>query len=306
MGADFMMQSLTPGDTIDIIAPATGCNKQDVEAVKNLLTSWNLIPRIPTDLFGEDLLCINSNEKRFAQLKDALCNTESKVIWCLKGGYGCARLIPELEKLAKPTQPKLLIGFSDITVLHLFLQQKWNWQTLHGPGARQVALETIDLNNIHEIKNIFFGNQKIIEFKLSPLNKAAGQNIGMDTTITGGTLSLIQTSLGTSWQIDAKNKILFLEDCNERGYKVDRMLQHLKQAGAFSDIHAVIFGDFIGGQEPEGFSLVDKVIQRFAEENDFPVLSCPDIGHGKFNRPLPFGTPANLSLGTTNLLTVKI
>lgn len=306
MGVNFMMQSLNPGDTIDIIAPATGCNKQDVEAVKNLLTSWNLIPRIPADLFGEDLLCINSDEKRFAQLKDALFNSESKAVWCLKGGYGCVRLISELEKLTKPPQQKLLIGFSDITVLHLFLQQKWNWQTLHGPGARQVALETIDHNTIQEIKNIIFGNQKIIEFKLCSLNKAARQNIVTDTMITGGTLSLIQTSLGTSWQIDAKNKILFLEDCNERGYKVDRMLQHLKQAGAFSNIHAVIFGDFIGGQEPEGFSLVEKVIQRFAHENNFPVLSCPDIGHGKVNRPLPFRTPANLALGTTNLVTVKI
>lgn len=300
------MYSLNPGDSIDIIAPATGCSKQDVETVKNLVTSWHLIPRVPTDLFGEDLLCINSDEKRFAQLKDALFNTESKAIWCLKGGYGCARLIPELEKLAKPTQPKLLIGFSDTTVLHLFLQQKWNWQTLHGPGARQVALETIDDNSIQEIKNIIFGNQKIIKFKLSPLNKAAKKNISIDSIITGGTLSLIQTSLGTSWQIDSKNKILFLEDCNERGYKIDRMLQHLKQASVFSDIKAVIFGNFIGGQEPEGFSLVDKVLQRFAEENNFPVLSCPDIGHGKVNRPLPFGTSANLTLGTTNLLTAKI
>lgn len=300
------MQTLKNGDVVDVIAPAASCSKEDITAVQNLLISWNLVPRIPQDIFGDDLLCANSDEKRFLQLQDALLNTESKAVWCLKGGYGCARLISRLAELPIPQQTKLFIGFSDITVLHLFLQQKWHWQTLHGPGARQVALELIDQNHIQEIKNIIFGEQKTIEFKLEPLNNAAKKTVNINSTVTGGTLSILQTSIGTNWQVYAKNKILFFEDVNERGYKVDRMLQHLKQAEIFTNVKAVLFGDFIGGEEPEGFSLVEKVIKRFAQESDFPVLLCTGVGHGKLNRVLPLGFTANLSLGEAGLLTIRI
>lgn len=299
------METLEPGDIVDVIAPAAKCSQADVIAVKKILTSWNLIPRISIDIFGDDLLCANSDEKRFSQLSDALLNTESKAIWCLKGGYGCARLIANLEKLSKPKHQKWFIGFSDITVLHLFLQQKWGWQTWHGPGVRQVALAEIELHHIQEIKNIIFGEQKNIEFTLKPMNAAAKQIGDIDAMVTGGTLSLLQTSIGTSWQVNANNKILFIEDCNERGYKLDRMLQHLKQAKIFSKVKAVLLGDFIGGEEPNGVSLVSPVLQRFAEESTFPVLYCSEVGHGKSNRILPFGMPVNLSMGEMGKLTIK-
>lgn len=287
---------------IDIIAPASSCSPEDIEKVRDLLVSWNLVPRIPQDILGEDLLCANSDENRFAQLKNALLSEDSNAIWCLKGGYGCARLISELEKLPKPKHNKLFIGFSDITVLHLFLQQKWGWQTLHGPSARQAALELIEQDDIQELKRIIFGQQKTTEFQLFPLNSAAKQNAEISASITGGTLSLLQTSIGTSWQVDGKEKILFIEDINERGYQIDRMLQHLKQAGIFAKVKAVLLGDFVGGQEPEGNSLVMPVLQRFAEESSFPVLHCPVIGHGKFNRVLPFGTQAELRLAEQKLI----
>jgi len=261
---------------------------------------------MPENIFGKDLLCANADAARLLHLQEALLNQESKAVWCLKGGYGCARLIPELIKLMPPEKAKLFIGFSDITVLHLFLQQQWCWQTLHGPGITQLGLESIEQSHIQEAKDVIFGKQTLLNFQLKPLNKAARQTINIQTTITGGTLSLIQTSIGTLWQCDSKNKILFLEDVNERGYKVDRMLLHLKQAGIFSDVTAIIFGDFIEGKEPTGISLIEPVLQRFAEENDFPMLYSPEIGHGKFNRPLPFGVPANLQLGEASSLVVRI
>ncbi len=154
---------LKKNSTIDIIAPAGGISDPStLEKLKNLLGNWQLISRISPDLFGPDLLCANSGEKRFQQLEEALTNTESHAIWCLRGGYGCTRLIPYLLKLTAPKKCKLFIGFSDITALHLFLQQKWHWQTLHGPSLNQVTHHLIETESSNELKKIIFVKLPII------------------------------------------------------------------------------------------------------------------------------------------------
>lgn len=302
-------QVLREGDIIDVIAPASPRlkNEASITAIKELLVSWNLVPRIPDDIFGIDLLCANTDAKRFDFLKAALLNTESRAVWCLRGGYGSGRLIPQLANLeVKNPVPKLFIGMSDITALHLFLQRHFHWVTLHGPSVRQVTDNDVAKENIEELKQIMFGRQNVLRYNnLTPLNKQGLKNQLIETCIVGGNFCLIQASIGTLWQVDARNKILFLEEINERGYRVDRMLQHLEQAGIFKDVTAVIFGDFTGGQEPNGTCLIDPVLKRFAESCDFPVLRCPGIGHGKFNRVLPLGTNTQLQLGETASMIVN-
>lgn len=300
-------QTLKPGDVIDIIAPASACPNNErakvLTAVKELLLSWDLIPNIPDAIWGDDLLCANSDAIRLQQLQQALCNKQSKAVWCLRGGYGAMRLLPELKKL--PAQPcKLFMGMSDITALHVFLQQQWNWSTLHAGSIRQAALKLIKPENITEIKNIIFGQEKTLSYNLVPMNAAAKNPLTIRSVIAGGNLTLVQTSLGTFWQIDAREKILFLEEISERGYRVDRMLQHLLQAGVFNNVAAVIFGDFIKGVEPDGTSLIDPVLQQFADEQQFAVLRCKGIGHDDFNRPLPLGSETVLMLGEEPLLQI--
>lgn len=297
-------QALHAGDIIEIIAPASPCLKTEapLAQIQEYLTSWGLVPRIPTNIFGKDLLCANTDELRFEFLKNALVNSESKAIWCLRGGYGSARLIPKLAALGLTNiTPKLFIGMSDITALHLFLQQAFGWATLHGPSARQVTDNDVDAANIQELKKIIFGQQQKLYYdNLTFLND---KNLGdqeLHTSIIGGNLCLIQNSIGTLWQINADNKILFLEETSERGYRIDRMLQHLEQAHVFDGILAVILGDFSGGKEPDGSSLVEPVLKRFAENCNFPVLRCPGVGHERFNRPLPLGTKAILAMNGTN------
>ncbi|MES2141371.1 MAG: LD-carboxypeptidase [Pseudomonadota bacterium] len=301
-------QPLTVGETIDIIAPAGGCEPDTLEHVKKLLQEWGLKPRIAHDLFGNDLLCANTDEKRFTQLQEALFNSESSAIWCLRGGYGCTRLISKLLELKeKPKTNKLFIGFSDITALHLFLQQKWHWQTLHGPSANQVAYECIDSKSIQEFKKVIFGELNQLQFSLSLFNMA-NHGAVINAPILGGTLALIQASLGTEWQIDIKDKILFLEEVNEPAYRIDRMLQHLQQSGILQDVKAILLGDFIftsSISKLNDIDLIHSVLQRFAETQNFPVFHIPGIGHGKTNRSLPLGIRANIDL-STNQLTIKI
>lgn len=286
---------LKPGDSVDIIAPASRCSDQQLDAIKELFESWQLKCVIPEDIFGNDLLCANTDEIRFNHLKNALLNPQTKAVICARGGYGSMRLIPELAKITPPETAKIFVGMSDITALLLFLEQQWQWPTIHtGP-----ALDKFSPESINAIKPLLFGEVDHVQFnEITPLNKYAEKEQMIEASVTGGNLCLIQTSIGTLWQMNAKNKIIILEETGERGYRVDRMLEHLHQAHLFNDTVAILLGDFIKGNDPDGSSTIEPVIKRFAEQCEIPVLRIKGIGHDYINFPIPFGTPAKLYLGS--------
>ncbi len=284
---------LNPGDTIEIIAPASRCTDKVLSDLKELLSSWQLKCVVDENMLGDDLLCANSDENRFRMLKNALENRETKAIICVRGGYGSLRLIPALSKMHPPKTLKLFIGMSDITALSLYFQQNWGWPTLHASAAR----DKFSPKSIERLKSIIFGENHPIEFMATALNNAAQKNQIIETTITGGNLSIVQTSIGTLWQIDGRQKIIFLEEVGERGYRIDRMLEHLKQAGIFKEAVAILFGDFTEGNEPDGTSLVQPVLERFAQASEIPVVQIKGVGHGYENFPLPLGVDVKLHLG---------
>lgn len=281
--------SLKPGDHIAIIAPSGRCQDEILPKVKSLLADWQLKPIIPENLFGPDLLCANTAAERFKQLHDMLHDPVIKAIWCLRGGYGVMHLLPMLAKTRPPQEKKVVIGFSDITALHLFLQKQWQWPSLHGPSARQVALNEIAMESISALKHMLFQTQTSFSYPLIPLNQPATATSKIESCLTGGNLCLVQASMGTPWQVDAKNKLLVLEEVNERGYRVDRMLEQLQQAGVFAQCDGVLIGDCIGGDEPAGPSLTSAVIERFAAKLTKPVFRLEGVGHGSANHPLMFG-----------------
>ncbi len=293
---------LKSGDSVEIIAPASRCTDQHLMGIQSLLTSWGLNCIVSSDLFGDDLLCANTDTTRFELLKNALLNSETKAVICARGGYGSMRLIPSLSVVKPPVTPKLFIGMSDITALNLYLQQTWQWPVIHGA----LAIDKFSAESIAAIKSILFGEVKQIEFSALPLNAHAKKNLQVDAHITGGNLSLVQTSLNTVWQLDGKQKIIFLEEINERGYRIDRMLEHLHQAAIFQNASAILFGDFLEGNEPDGTSLIQPVLERFANTCNIPVVQVKGIGHGYTNFPIPLGTHAQLHLGEKNTLICSI
>lgn len=286
---------LQPGDSVEIIAPASRCTDEQLEALKALFKSWQLNCLVPDNIFGEDLFCANTDEIRFKHLKNALINAETKAIICARGGYGSMRLIPELAKITPPETPKIFVGMSDTTSLQLFLQQHWQWPTIHGAAAP----DRFSPESIMSLKSILFGDVQQVAFtELVPLNKAAEKNNVIEASVTGGNLCLIQAGIGTSWQINGRYKIILLEEIGERGYRTDRMLEHLRQANIFQDAAAILFGDFLEGKEPDGSSLITPVLNRFAENCEIPVIQIKGIGHGYINFPIPLGTTAKLQLGS--------
>jgi muramoyltetrapeptide carboxypeptidase len=290
-------QPLQRGDKVAIVAPSARYSGNNLNKLKEILARWQLIAIIPENLQGNDMLCANTDELRWQHLQNALLDDTIKAIWCLRGGYGSTRLIPKLLQLPPPKAAKLFIGFSDITALHIVLQQHWHWATLHAPLAGQLADDAIPEEVLTELQQIMFGKRRELNFYLIAMNTAAQQTMQLEGILTGGNLCLITSSLATPWQINAQDKILLLEDVGERGYRIDRMLVQLEQAGIFNQVKAIILGDFTGGLEADGTSTIPHVLERFAANCQVPVVNCPGIGHDKINHPIALGTQAYLQLG---------
>jgi muramoyltetrapeptide carboxypeptidase len=284
---------LKQGDRVEIIAPASRCADVLLQDLNHLLTSWGLNCVVAENIFGDDLLCANSDSVRFSLLKQALYHPDTKAVICARGGYGSMRLIPELAKLSPSSEVKLFVGMSDITALNLYLQQQWGWPTIHGA----LALDKFSPESIANLKGMLFGEVNEVRFVGKAMNAKARESSQIEASVTGGNLCVMQAGMGTDWEVDGKGKIILLEEVGERGYRVDRMLAHLMQAGVFDEAKAIVIGDFLGGDEPDGSSLVAPVLQRFAEQCGVPVVRIAGVGHGYQNLAMPLGTRAVLKLG---------
>ena len=243
----------------------------------------------------------HSDQFRFKAFKKAMLNPEVKAIWCLRGGYGANRLLPEIEKMSVPKIKKLLIGFSDVTSLHNLINQKWKWPSLHASLIDRLASGRLSEINLDELKSSLLNFEHGATFKnLIPLNKAALKNQKIDSRVIGGTLMVVASSLGTPSQIKTKDLILFLEEIGERAYRIDRCLHQLKQAGLFKDVAAVVFGDFTNCLEADGKDLVPQTLENFFREIKIPAFRGIEAGHGETQRPLFFNTQTVLTCGSNS------
>lgn len=286
---------LHAGDIVDIVAPGYPTTQAELQGGIDFLNGWGLQPRISKNILGNHFLHAHEDEVRFANLKAAILAEDSKVIWTLRGGYGSNRLLPYLAKMKPPKDKKLLIGISDVSSLHTFLTQEWGWVTLHGPLLDRLGKGLVSQKHQREIKNILFGQAAEVEFsRLKPMNSAAKEVDKIQAPVTGGNLVVLQSTLGTPYQVQTKGKILFLEEIGERGYRVDRILEHFRQCELFKGCRAIIFGDFIGGEEPQGGNKTELVFKRWAADLNIPVFKGLEAGHGLIQRPVPFNTRATL------------
>lgn len=252
---------------------------------------------------GEPLGYSNTDEFRLNDLIAALTD-DSKVVWCIRGGRSPSRLIPMLEQRLPSTLPhKIIIGQSAITVLHLYLQHKYGWQTIHGSNLDYVGIGFYDdseegQSSLVALTDLIFNRQESI--CLSSMTKIDSRPFAdeINSRIVGGNLELVETSLGTFWQVDTQGRILFFEDAGRPAWRVEMTLDHMIFAGVFDDVEAVVFGDFTGADND---TLVEMALQRFAQSVSVPVFKLSGIGHGNINYPLPLLAPAQITrIGTSN------
>lgn len=289
------MKNTVYGPLVDIVAPGWQCRPEDLKKGMELILEWGLHSRHPKNIFDKKSLFSQDDETRFQFLKTALTNSESDFVWCVRGGFGSMRLIPKLLKLKKPANKKVFIGLSDITTLHLFLNQVWNWPTIHGPMLDRLGNRPPPPKYQKELKDLLTGRNSEIHFaNLKPMNGAARKQPKVSGQVSGGNLITLQSSLGTEIEWQTRGKILFLEEIGERGYRVDRVLEQFRQLGLFKNAKALVLGDFTGGAEPNGKDFVPRILKEFAESQNFPIYKGIQSGHGTIQRPVPFGTASML------------
>ncbi len=236
---------------------------------------------------------------------DYLFNEEIEMIWALRGGEGTADILPFVdihrEKIAQ-LPPKILMGFSDFTPLLIYFAQHFGWQTIHGPGASQLALKKINSATEKTAMDLLFGlNAKPIHPGLIPLNSLARENRKIEADVIGGNLSLLSISLKDIWEIDTTNKIIIIEDVGEKTHKIGRMLKHLQRIGKFTGPKALIFGDFFAlppgdteNAKRENCDSMQRLLEWFTSELECPAFQTDQFGHAENNRPFIFNTPAIL------------
>lgn len=314
---------LKSGAIIDVIAPASKCSIEELNAGVKELESWGYQVRVPKNIFGNHWTHSHTNEVRFQHLKQALYS-DSSAIWCVRGGYGSLKLLPSLNKLKRPKHCKLFLGLSDITSLHMFFNQKWGWPTLHAPIVSRIGRGDLPRKSIEELKAIVAGDIVKQEFKLKAINKLAKQ-IGqteyvnqiklasqekqvkqvksVSGVLVGGNFATLMASIGTPFQWQPKNTILFLEDIGERAYRLDRLWEQLEQTGLLWQAKAVVLGDFTDTHEKDGKSFFGEFIRERAKTAKIPIYLGLPVGHGLIQRTLPLGVKATIADKKLSLIT---
>lgn len=278
-----------------LIAPSSPCadpagkkkelNWQKFEAVKKIFEEQGFEVQYQEDIFLESNLpyIAASKEVRLRHLKDALQDPNVKVIASLRGGYGCQQIIFDATDI-KPYGQKILIGFSDLTAMHLLFNQNYKMPSIHGMVHEKYEVATKQIFGLLHGKND--------QHKLEVFNKKATANNAVITgTTAGGNLTLLASMVGTELSPDFQDKIVILEDIGESGYKIHRMLLQLYNAKIIQKAKAIIFADFHGGGPTVGPS-----IKAFIDEylSDTPVYQTTGIGHKDWV-PFILGSEAKIS-----------
>lgn len=200
------------------------------------------------------------------------------------GGYGCTEIMSEFLSVTLKF-PKTLIGFSDVTALHILFNQKYKVPTIHGA----VYSPFFDIDTSHNIIKLLKGTS--VQIDLMPIGKTPANNEILAGEVTGGNLTVFCNMIGTKLAPDTENKILIVEDINEKGYHVHRHLVHLKNAGLLNAVKAIIFGSFTTSDEH-----IEASIKHFCEFHipHVPTFRAENIGHGKVNNPFILGYNASI------------
>jgi len=302
--------SLKKGDLVDVVCLASAASFAEFREVKKLLNKNGLEARFCN---AEEILVTKkplnllphaSAKIRFEQLRFALENKESKAVWCIRGGYGSAEIIPLLEKSAKIAQSKAFIGFSDITSLAIFLNQKWNWQIIYGPMLVQLAFNKVADKSKKTIFDLVFGKKNSLEYKIKNLSEKKSEPLNLSGELVGGCLSLIATHFATANEIEWKNKILFLEDIDETAEKIDRYFWQLIQImlNKKSFPKAILLGNYSQGVTKNyQKEIIQITLENFAKKLQeirlkIPVLleTSGCLGHSQNIMPLIIGAKISI------------
>lgn len=295
-----MTQRLQKGDTIGIAAPASPFNKEWFQKGTDLLKKMGFEIHYREDIFSEERYLAGSDERRAEELIELFANPKIKAIFFARGGYGSQRVIPYLDMKRIRKNPKPTIGFSDLTALLTFLRQEGEIPTLYGPVMTQLGNKASERTK----ESLYWHLTQ--KKPLEPIPLEASQILKGGKTrgnLVGGCLSLITSSMGTSYELNTKNSILFFEDAGEKVYALDRMLTQLKNAGKFKNVKGIIIGTLEPKrEEPHSMkAMLGKIFEDFSG----PIITHFPAGHTEDFVSLPLGTSVTIDTKKQQLVFEK-
>lgn len=288
-------------DIVGIVSTARKISLEEIQPAIDLLESWNLRVRIGKTIGLEDNQFAGTDGERTQDFQDMLDDDEVKAIWCARGGYGTIRIIDDLDFSKFKKNPKWIIGYSDVTVLHNHINNL-GYETIH--ATMPVDLSKNTLEAIISLKEALFGKPLQYSFKTDKLNKLGKA----ECELIGGNLSMLYSLLGSETAIDTDGKILFIEDLDEYLYHMDRMMQNLKRNGYFDNLKGLIVGsmsDMNDNKIPFG-KTAKQIVFDVCKDYDFPICFNFPAGHINDNNALIMGRNVKLEVGDKNtILTIK-
>ncbi len=267
---------LFPGDTIAIVSPAAKIKKESLLHAIPILESWGLKVETGQHIFSESHEYLSgSDDERWIDFQSMLDDPKVKAIMSARGGYGTTRIIDRLDFSRFIQHPKWIIGFSDVTALHIKLHQL-GYESIHSVMPIQFP-KPEHAQSVESLKRVLFGEAVAINAMPSALNRvgvASGE-------VIGGNLTLLTDSLGTKTEINTDGKILVIEEVGEYRYKLDRMLTHLKRTRKLDHLAGLIIGYMtdIHDSDTSFGQTVEEIILDKVKEHSYPVAFNFPIGH---------------------------
>lgn len=285
------MIRLKKGSKIGIVAPAGKIKKGDLDNAIDLIKKHGFTPVIGKYVYQEFYNFAGTDQERLEDFQGLLDDKTVDVIWCARGGYGTIRIINKLDFSNFNHHPKLIIGYSDITILHSYLNTK-GYKSIHAAMPNNINHKE-SVNKLFE----FLTQEHVFNYTLksNEFNKL-GSSRGV---LVGGNLAILYSLRGTPSDIDYENKVLFIEDIGEHLYAIDRMIQNLKYSGILKRLAGIIVGGFSNlkdTKETFGKSAYE-IIKEAVEEYHYPVAFGFEAGHCTPNMPLVFGDEIELHVG---------
>jgi len=300
--------ALAAGDTVALVAPCGISPEADVRRYADSFREAGFRVRLDPALPGRrDRYLAGTDDERTEELNRALRDPEVRGVFVLRGGFGLTRILDRLDYEALRRDPKVIAGFSDVTALHLAVGRRARVVTFHAPMASSVRVVGPDPTFAERsfrdtlLLDPTAAGRKVPTPDGSPVTTVVGGRC--EGRLVGGNLSLIAATLGTPYAIDARDAVLLLEDVDERAYRVDRMMSHLRLAGVLDDVAGVVLGRFTA-KDAEEQSMQQEVVLEYCRALGCPVVANFPCGHVADNATLPLGARVTLDAdaGTLTIL----
>ncbi len=294
---------LKQGDKVALISPARFVHKEAVERAAAKIEALGYKAVIHTQNYENHSAFAGTDEQRLDAIHKAFLDPEIKAIWCMRGGYGCSRLLERIDYTIIKKNPKIFIGSSDVTALLAAFYTQGALIGHHGPMQM-----TFELNSLEIAENALKDTleQPFAPIKLEGVNIINGAGSTTRGKLIGGNLHLLQTLIGTAYQPDFNNALLYIEDTHEPTYALERILYQFKHAGIFDQISGLMVAKTEGLTDyKHGFDFSEQdIFGQFVAHRDIPYIFNVPCGHGGRMLSIPFGAQAKLDLSNQPLIEI--